>query len=310
MPKPNQADDSVATGVMWMCGSLASFIGMAIASRELSASLSTFQILFFRSVVGLVVIAALLPRLWPEMRLHRNIGLNFLRNCIHFGAQYCWTLGVALLPLAEVFALEFTMPVWVAIFAFLILGERITAPKLIAIGVSFLGVLVILRPGVEVLDPASFIVLIAAAGYGMSAVLVKLLTRTNSAGVIVAWMILMQLPMGAALAVTDWRPVVIGNLPWILLAGLTGLSAHYTMARALKLLDASVAIPIDFLRMPLIALIGYLFYGETVSAWLALGVAMILASNYYALRAESRRARKQTPSTESAGLRPSTRPNQ
>lgn len=281
--------DGLPTGAMWMCGSLASFIGMAIASRELSANLSTFQILFFRSVVGLVVIAALMPRLWPEMRQHRSLGLNFLRNSIHFGAQYCWTLGVALLPLAEVFALEFTMPVWVAIFAMLIVGERITPPKLIAIGVSFLGVLVILRPGVGVLDPASFIVLIAAAGYGMSAVLVKLLTRTNSAGVIVAWMILMQLPMGAALAITDWRPVVIGNLPWILLAGLTGLSAHYTMARAFKILDASVAIPIDYLRMPLIALIGFLLYGETVSPWLALGVTMILVSNYYALRAEARR---------------------
>ena len=289
---------------------MASFIGMSIGSREMAASMSIRQVLFFRALVGLFVIAIFMRRLWPELRQMRQFRLHLLRNAVHFTGQYFWTIGVVLLPLASVFALEFTMPVWVAIFAFLILGERITAPKLIAIGVSFLGVLVILRPGVEMLDPASFIVLIAAAGYGMSAVLVKLLTRTNSAGVIVAWMILMQLPMGAALAVTDWRPVVIGNLPWILLAGLTGLSAHYTMARALKLLDASVAIPIDFLRMPLIALIGYLFYGETVSAWLALGVAMILASNYYALRAESRRARKQTPSTESAGLRPSTRPNQ
>ncbi|NHF73789.1 DMT family transporter [Paracoccus sp. 12-3] len=274
-----------------MCGSLASFIGMAIASRELSANLSTFQILAFRSAIGLVVIAALLPRLWPEMRQMRRFGLNLLRNSVHFGAQYCWTLGVALLPLAEVFALEFTMPVWVALFAFLILGERITQPRMIAIGVSFLGVLVILRPGVEVLDPASFVVLIAAAGYGLSAVLVKLLTRSNSPAVIVAWMILMQLPMGLALALLDWRPVVAGNLPWMVLAGLTGLSAHYTMARAFRILDASVAIPIDFLRMPLIALIGYAFYGETVSAWLALGVAMILASNYYALRAEGRRGR-------------------
>ena len=279
MPKPTQADNSVAAGVMWMCGSLASFIGMAIASRELSANLSTFQILFFRSVVGLVVIAALLPRLWPEMRLHRNIGLNFLRNCIHFGAQYCWTLGVALLPLAEVFALEFTMPVWVAIFAFLILGERITAPKLIAIGVSFLGVLVILRPGVEVLDPASFIVLIAAAGYGMSAVLVKLLTRTNSAGVIVAWMILMQLPMGAALAVTDWRPVVIGNLPWILLAGLTGLSAHYSLTTALGHAPATIVAPMEFVRLPVMAFLGAWLYGEDLSLAVFVGAAVIIIGN-------------------------------
>lgn len=279
----------VAVGVSWMVCSLGSFIGMAVASRELSANLSVFQILFFRSVVGLCVICLLMPRLWPEMRQMRSIPLNFLRNTTHFGAQYCWTLGVALLPLAEVFALEFTMPVWVAIFAFLILGERVTQSRMIAIGVSFLGVLVILRPGIEVLDPASFVVLIAAAGYGMSAVLVKLLTRSNSPGVIVAWMILMQLPMGLALAVFDWRPVVAGNLPWIVLAGLMGLSAHYTMARAFRILDASVAIPIDFLRMPLIALVGFYMYGEPLSVWLLIGAGMILLANYFALRAEKRR---------------------
>lgn len=140
------------------------------------------------------------------------------------------------------------------------------------------------------LNPAAVIVLISAAGYGMSAVLVKRLTRSNSAAVIVSWMVLMQLPMGLALALTDWRPVTGADLPWAVLAGLGGLSAHYTMARALKILDASVAIPIDFLRIPLIAVIGYALYGEVVSPWLVLGVAMILASNYYALRAEGRRA--------------------
>lgn len=146
MTRQDPARGAVVAGVMWMCASLASFICIAIGSRELSANLSTFQILFLRSVVGLVVVAALLPRLWPEMRQRRSLGLNLLRNIIHFGAQYCWTFGVALLPLAEVFALEFTMPVWVAIFALLILRERITPPKLVAVGFSFLGVLVILRP--------------------------------------------------------------------------------------------------------------------------------------------------------------------
>lgn len=278
-------------GVLWMTGSLASFIGMAVASRELSANLSTFQILAFRSLVGVAIIALFARRLLPELRRRASLGLNLLRNSVHFGAQYCWTLGVALLPLAEVFALEFTMPVWVAIFAMLILGERITPPRIIAIAISFLGVMVILRPGVQVLDPASFLVLIAAAGYGLSMVLVKMLTRSCSPAVIVVWMVLMQLPMGLALAAFDWRPVESGNLPWILLAGVTGLSAHYSMARALKILDASLAIPIDFLRMPLIALVGFYFYGEPLSIWLLIGAAMILAANYYALRAEGRRAR-------------------
>ena len=287
--QPAPTANDLAKGVMWMIASLASFIGMAVASRELSVNLSTFQILFFRSAVGLVVIAALLPRLWPEMRQFKGFRMNLLRNIVHFGGQYFWTLGVALLPLAEVFALEVTMPVWVAVFAALILGESITRPRLIAILVSFLGVLVILRPGASVFDPASFYVLIAAMGYGLAAVLVKLLTRTTSPGMIVAWMMLMQLPMGLVLALPDWRPVEAANIPWMIMAGLTALSAHYTMARAFKLLDASVAIPIDFLRVPLSALVGFYLYGELVSVWLLIGAGIILAANYYAFRAEAQR---------------------
>lgn len=280
---------SVTTGVLWMLGCLASFIGMAIASRELSASLSVFQILFFRSVVGVVIIALFARRLLPELRRFERMGLHLARNIIHFGAQYCWTLGVVLLPLAEVFALEFTMPVWVALFAFLFLRERINRPRLIAIAVSFLGILVILRPGFTILDPASFIVLLAAMGYGLSIIFVKRLTQTCSPAIIVVWMILLQLPMGFALALFDWRPVSLDTLPWIILAGITGLSAHYTMAKALRLLDASIAIPIDFFRMPLIALVGFYVYGENIEIWLLIGAVMIFGSNYYALRQEAQK---------------------
>ncbi len=283
-----QNTNEVAVGVLWMVGCLASFIGMAVASRELSASLSIFQILFFRSVVGLAVILIFARSLLPELRRMERFRLHLARNTVHFGAQYCWTLGVVLLPLAEVFALEFTMPVWVAFFAFLFLGERISKSRLIAISVSFFGILVILRPGLTIIDPASFIVLLAAMGYGLSIVMVKRLTRDCSPAIIVVWMVLLQLPMGLMLAMFDWRPPSFDNLPWIVIAGVTGLSAHYTMAKALQLLDASIAIPIDFFRVPLIAIVGFYFYGENIEIWLLIGAVMIFGSNYYALRQETR----------------------
>ncbi|MDO5644034.1 MAG: DMT family transporter [Paracoccus sp. (in: a-proteobacteria)] len=287
--RQSSAQGDYLTGMLWMLASIGSFLAMTVASRELSADLSVFQILFFRSVAGCVVLALLIRRLLPELRRPRAFPLHLLRNGVHFAAQYCWTLGVVLLPLAEVFALEFTMPVWLAIFAALILGEKVTRARMIAIGLSFAGVLVILRPGVGVIDPAAFFVLAAAAGFGLAAVLVKLLVRQCSPAMVVVWMVLLQLPMGLAFAVFDWRPVSWGNLPWIAVAGLAGMGAHYAQAQALRILDASAAMPIDFLRVPLIALIGYLAYGEAVSFFLALGTAMILAANYYAMRAERRR---------------------
>lgn len=284
---PQLKTSQVAIGVLWMIGCLASFIGMAVASRELSEALSVFQILFFRSVVGLVVILIFARSILPELRRIERFSLHLTRNAVHFGAQYCWTLGVVLLPLAEVFALEFTMPVWVALFAYLFLGERISRPRLVALVASFLGILVILRPGLTIIDPASFIVLLAAMGYGLSIIMVKRLTRDCSPAIIVVWMILLQLPMGLVLAVFDWNTPSIANLPWIIVAGVTGLSAHYTMAQALRLLDASIAIPIDFFRVPIIALIGFYFYGEAIEVWLLIGAVMIFGSNYYALRKEA-----------------------
>lgn len=279
----------VAVGALWMLGCLASFVGMAVASRELSETLSVFQILFFRSVVGVVIILMFARALMPELKKMERFGFHLARNGVHFAAQYCWTLGVALLPLAEVFALEFTMPVWVALFAFLLLGEQISKPRLFAVFVSFLGILVILRPGLTIVDPISFVVLLSAMGYGLSVIMVKSLTRDCSSAIIVVWMVLLQLPMGLVLAMFDWRPPSLGDLPWIIVAGATALSAHYTMAQALRMLDASIAIPIDFFRVPLIALVGFYFYGESIEIWLLIGAAMIFGSNYYALRKEARK---------------------
>ena len=276
-------------GLGWMALSMTSFIGMSIGSRELAASLSIRQVLFFRALVGLFVIMLFIRSLWPQIRQMHQFRLHLIRNAVHFTAQYFWTIGVVLLPLASVFALEFTMPVWVALFAWAILHERPTRARLLATLGGFLGVLVIVRPGIGIVDPAAGLVLLAATGYGLSLVLVKLLTRQNSPGAIVAWMILIQLPLGLIFALTDWRPVHVTDLPWMVVAGVGALSAHYCMAQALRRLDASVAMPVDFLRVPLAAIAGYLLYREAIDIWVFTGAAIILLSNLQALRAERSR---------------------
>lgn len=281
------------TGALWMLGSLMSFIGMALASRELAGNIPIVEILFLRSAVGAVIVVLLLPRLWPELRLLRDLRLHGIRNAIHFSAQYCWTVAVVLLPLAQVFALEFTMPIWVALLGWAILGEKITRTRLLAIATGFIGVLVITRPGTQGFSPAALFALLAAAGYGTSAVLVKLLTRHNSPAIIVLWMVLMQLPMAlvAMLLTSGWVTPGWGDLPWIGVIGLTALSAHYTMAQALRQIDASVAIPIDFMRVPLIAVIGWLLYDEPISLAVLIGALLIFGGNYAAMRSEMRAGR-------------------
>lgn len=277
-------------GLAWMALAMMSFIGMSIGSREMAATLSIRQVLFFRALVGLVVILAVGRSVFPEIRRAARFRRHLVRNLVHFAAQYFWTIGVVLLPLASVFALEFTMPIWVTLFAWLLLRERLTGPRLLATVGGFVGVLVIVRPGVGMVDPAAGLVLIAAAGYALSLILVKQLTAVATSGAIVVWMILIQLPLGFVAALTDWRPVAVTDVPWMVVAGVGALSAHYAMAQALRRLDASVLIPVDFLRVPLAALVGYALYAETINLWVFLGGAIILLSNFQAVMAERRRS--------------------
>lgn len=240
-PNPAQAVRRSAhlQGLSWMGLSMVSFIAMSVGSRELASALSIQQVLFFRALVGLFVILAFARVLLPEVRNGKLMKLHILRNAVHFLAQYLWTIGVVMLPLASVFALEFTMPIWVAFFAFLFLKERLTTPRIVATIGGFVGVLVIVRPGIGMVDPTAGLVLLAAAGYGLSLILVKQLTRHVSPGAVVVWMILIQLPLGFLASLTDWRPVSFSDIPWMLVSSIGALAAHYSQAQALKRLDAS-----------------------------------------------------------------------
>ena len=262
-----------------MMGAILSFMAMAVAGRELSAVLSTFQILFFRSVVGLAVVAVILSRAgWGQVRTGRP-GLQVFRNLAHYIGQFGWFYGIALLPLAQVVAIEFTVPIWTAVLAVLVLGERLTWPRILAIAVGFAGILIILRPGLVSVSLASLAVLAAAVGYASSNTMTKLLTRTDTPLAILFYMSVVQLPLGFFPSLHDWVTPSPAMVPWIVVVGVSGLAAHYCMARAFLLADAIVVIPMDFLRLPLVAMLGYVLYGEGIDPWLLAGAVVIMGGN-------------------------------
>src|SRR5262249_5312940 len=167
----------VARAALWMTGALVSFVVMAIAGRQLSVELSTFQILFFRSLVGLIVVLVLLHRAgWPLVKT-RVFGAHLMRNVAHFGGQYGWFYGIALIPLTEVFAIEFTVPIWTAVLATIWLGEHMNRLRVLATALGFVGILVILRPGVAVVSVPALAVLGGAFCYAVSHVFTKRLAR-------------------------------------------------------------------------------------------------------------------------------------
>jgi drug/metabolite transporter (DMT)-like permease len=280
----------VLRAALWMLGTLTSLALMAIAGRELSAEMSTLQILFFRSAIGLLIILAVIWRVGRHHLATQQPGLQILRNVAHYMGQFGWFYGISMLPLAQVFALEFTMPVWATLLAPLLLKEKITPMRALVVAVGFAGILIVVRPGLVTISPAALSVLMAAVGYAFAYTLTKKLTRTDTALAIVFYMCLVQLPLGLIPSLFDWVTPSAAMWPWIVAVSVTGLSAHYCLARAFAEADAIVVVPMEFLRLPLIALAGLLFYGEPLDPWVLGGAAVIFTGNFLNILAERRRA--------------------
>ena len=280
----------------WMVGTFVSLISMAIAGREMSTEITIFQLLFWRGLVGLGVILLLLQFTggWHRVRT-RKLPIHAARNVVHLGAQYAWFFAVAYIPIAEVFALEFTTPIWTLILAALILGEKITLVRVTAVILGFAGVLIILRPGLSPVGIPQVAALLSALGFAFSTyVMTRRLMRTDTPLTMLFWMVLIQTPLALLAGLDAWVWPTGWSWGWIALVGVGSLTAHYCMARALSLADANVVVPMDFFRMPLAAIVGWLAYAEIIDIWVLVGAAIIFGGNYLNVRAESRK----TPKTE------------
>jgi drug/metabolite transporter (DMT)-like permease len=288
-PAPRQSN--VPAAVFWMIGTLFSFSLMAISVRNLGGVLNLFELLVVRSVGGLILLLVVMvaqPSLFGYLALRRP-GVHLIRNGTHFIANLCWANAVIVLPLATVFAIEFMMPVWAGLLAVLFLGERFTISRAGTIVFGFIGVLVILRPGVEAFQPAAIGVLVASFGYAVSNIGTKKLIPVQSTIAILFWMNVMQTFMGL-IGSDPLFPLRLSGEQWIWACGIAlgGTSAHYFLTNALRVADAIVVIPLDFLRIPLIAFVGWMFYGERLDVLVFAGAAIIVSGIVWNLRAEMR----------------------
>jgi len=263
-----------------MLGALLSFCLMAVGARELSGQIDTFQILFYRSAIGLIVISFIIASTRNQnLFFSRRIRLHSVRNIFHFAGQYGWFVGISLLPLAEVFALEFTVPLWTALIACIFLSEKLTVRKAISIMLGILGVIVIVQPSIEIVDYASLIVLGSAVCYAISHVSTKSLSSTDSPLTILFLMCLVQLPIGLSFSLLNWQNPAGIQWVWITVIGITALSAHYCMAKAMQYAEVTAVVTMDFLRLPVIALIGVAFYSESLKITLILGALCMFLGN-------------------------------
>ena len=276
---------------LWMIGAIAAFSSMAVAGREIAVELDTFETMMYRSFLGVIIVttaAALFGRL-NEISF-RLMHLHLARNVFHFAGQNLWFYAVTVIPLAQVFAFEFTSPLWVTLLAPFVLGERLTRVRALAAALGFLGILVVARPGATELTPGVLTAAAAALGFAGSILFTKLLLRDVSITCILFWLTVLQAGMGLAMAGYDGDIAVPSPaiLHLVVIIGCAGLVAHFCMTQALAVAPATVVVPLDFLRLPIIAIVGMIVYAEALDPFVFLGAAIIFIANYLNIRTETR----------------------
>jgi len=286
-----QPQGNVLRAALWMTGAITSFSLMAVAGREVSVDLDTFELMMYRALIGAVVITAVgaATGRMPQIRT-RRLGLHAVRNLCHFTGQNLWFYGIAMIPLAQLFTFEFTTPLWVALLAPLVLGERLNRARLIAIGLGFAGILVVARPGLTPFGPGHLAAALSAVGFAGSVLATKRLSATDAVWTILFWMTWMQALFGLICAGIDGDIALPQpeSVKWVVIVGLCGLSAHLSVTSALRWAPASVVSPMDFVRLPIIAIVGMFVYDEALEPAVFAGAALILAGNLLNIRAGRR----------------------
>ena len=266
--------------LMWMSGALFSFCFMAVAARELSATMGTFEMLFSRAAIGLLLVTLIILKTKDHSYFKtQRVKFHFGRDITHLMGQYGWFVGVSLLPLSQVFALEFTAPLWTSILAMIFLGEILTLRRFIAIVLGFSGVFLIVNPGEGIFNFNSLYVIAAAILFSVGNTFSKSLVKTDRPLTILFYMSLIQLPIALALSYQSLiMPDAVQSF-WMLVIGLTSMASHFCMSKAMQKTDLSIVVTLDFFRLPLITLVGVLLYQEAFKWVMVVGALMVFSAN-------------------------------
>ena len=274
-----------------MTGAMLSFTLMAISGRSLADKLDTFEIMTYRSLIGIVIVLAVAfyAGTWRQFSTQR-LGLHLVRNLFHFAGQNLWFFALIYVPLSQMFVFEFSSPLWVAIFAPLILSERLTLTRFFAATIGFFGILVVVRPDFSNLPPELIAAALCAIGFAGATITTKLLTRTETITWILFWLVALQAMFGFIMAGYDGQIDVPQGTEWgwLTLIGVCGLCAHFCITSALQLAPATVVTPFEFLRLPMVSIVGVWLYSEGLEWQVFVGALVVLGANWMNIRAETR----------------------
>ncbi len=270
-------------GLILLAGMLGT--AMMVLVRLLGADLHPFEINFFRTVFSLLMLTPVILRHGLRHLRTPRLGLHALRGLISGCAQLCFFMALVMIPLAQISALSFTAPLFTTVTAVIVLGEVIRVRRITALAVGFAGTWLILRPGVVAVELGSILALLGSLGWGVSMIIVKILSRTDSAISITFYGALFISPIAA---IPFWQTPTLVELAWLAAIGVFATLVHLCTNQAIKEADLTVLLPFNFVNLIWAAIVGYLVFAEAPSIWTWIGGALIfVASTYLAIR-ESR----------------------
>jgi drug/metabolite transporter (DMT)-like permease len=284
-----------------MIGAMTCFATMGIFIKLAAEQLHALEVVFFRNFLAVLMMVPWLIRQGPGVMKTRRIGLYATRSFFNIIGMTAGFMALTLIPLAEATALSFTAPLFATIAAALFLGEIVRIRRITALAIGFIGMLIVIRPGVEAISPGALLALLNSVTIAVTIIIVKKLTDTEQPATIVTYMVLLQTPMSLIPAVFFWQwpePLI-----WLWLIGLAGAGTlgHLMYTRAIQLAEVTQIQPLDFIRLPIIALLAYVIFAEVPTIWTWLGGAVIFASTAYVTHREAQLARERRRAAAKGG---------
>ncbi len=269
-----------------MLGSALLFTIMIAAIRLASEEVNAFIIVFYRNLFGFIIVGPILFKNGLNLLKTKKLKIYFLRSFVGLLAMFTWFHGVIYTPLAEAVALNFTMPLFVIIVAALVLTEKIRWRRWLATLIGFTGTLVVLKPGFEVITLGHLEILLSSLFMAIAFILVKKLSLTEPTDKIVLYMLLINTPISFIPALFFWEWPSLYIFMWLIIIGISGTLAHFMFTKSVSLVEITSIIPIDFSRLPMTAVIAYVFFLEKPSLNTFIGGTIIFVSTIYILHRE------------------------
>jgi drug/metabolite transporter (DMT)-like permease len=277
--------------MLLLLGATIGFASMHAVIRIASTEQHPFEVAFFRNLFGLVFLSPFFMRHGFHVLRTQRLPLHAARGAVHVAAMLMFFLAVPVTPLGTIAALSFTAPLFVTIGAVLVLGEVVRIRRIVALIAGFAGALVIIRPGMAALEPGTLLVLGSSAVWAAAMILIKLLSRTESSLTMTAYMAVFLTPLSFIAAVFVWQWPTLEEIGWFALMGSFGTLSHLCLAQAFREADASVVLPVDFLRLIWASVLGYLLFNEIPVLYVWIGGTIIFASTLYLAYREAKVAR-------------------